>query len=403
MFRRAGFRKVAASEVLESVMQSEKPPIMWLPVTVFLFTTIVTVIGVPWYGYAVGYSGAMWLAAILVLGANGMSITAGYHRLWAHNSYRAHWSLRLLFALFGAAATQNSILVWASGHRRHHRHVDDNERDPYSAKRGFFFSHIGWMLRAYPSGEVDFSNVKDLQRDPIVVWQHKHYVVLAIAMNFIPALALGWLLGDIVAGALLIGFLRLVVSHHTTFFINSLAHIWGRRPYTEANTARDNDVLAFFTYGEGYHNYHHLFQGDYRNGVKWWQYDPTKWLIFVASKLGLASKLKRTPAAKINQAMIETQLKRAEETFKSKPLSLRFSDQIALESMRFQQQLQHWKELRLSWVEAQKELMEQRGEELRSMAETELLVISEKLAALEFEIKQQRKRMIRFVNRLAAC
>ena len=384
-------------------MQLEKPPVMWLPVSVFLFTTLVTLIGVPWYGYAVGYSGAMWLAAMLVLGANGMSITAGYHRLWAHNSYRAHWSLRLFFALFGAAATQNSILVWASGHRRHHRHVDDNERDPYSAKRGFFFSHIGWMLRAYPSGAVDFSNVKDLQRDPIVVWQHRYYAPLALVMNIVPALGIGWLLGDIFAGALLIGFLRLVVSHHTTFFINSLAHIWGRRPYTEENTARDNDVLALFTYGEGYHNYHHLFQGDYRNGIKWWHYDPTKWLIFCAAKLGLARNLKRTPAAKINQAMIETQLKRAEDTLLVKPLTQRFSDQIALESMRFQQQLQHWKELRLSWVEAQRQIVEQRSEELRSLAETEFVVISEKLSALEFEIKQQQKRLKRFVNRLAAC
>ena len=106
-----------------------KPPIMWLPATVLTSTFVLAITAVPWYGFTHGYSWGNWLAFALFLACNGLSITAGYHRLFAHNTYKAHPALRLFFALFGAAATQNSILVWASGHRRHHRHVDDNDND----------------------------------------------------------------------------------------------------------------------------------------------------------------------------------------------------------------------------------------------------------------------------------
>ena len=115
------------------------------------------------------------------------------------------------------------------------------------------------------------------------MWQHKHYLALVILMNIgLPAF-LGWLNGDIISMVLLAGLLRLVVVHHCTFFINSLAHIWGKQPYTNKNTARDNAFLALLTYGEGYHNFHHIFENDYRNGIKWWDYDPTKWLIKLMS------------------------------------------------------------------------------------------------------------------------
>ena len=160
---------------------------------------------------------------------------------------------------------------------------------------------------------VDTRNARDLENNPIVRFQHDHYLAIALAMNFGVTLLLGYLHGDVWGMLLLAGFLRIVVSHHCTFFINSLAHFWGRRPYTTENTARDNDLLAFFTYGEGYHNYHHLFQWDYRNGIRWWQYDPTKWVIASASFLGFARSLKRVPEAQIRQALVERQLEVAKE------------------------------------------------------------------------------------------
>ena len=254
------------------------PPI-WTNIILFSLTFLAAIVLVPWYGIAHGYSAAGWILFGVFLAANELSITAGYHRLWAHRAYEAHWSLRFIFLVFGTMALQNSAWAWCSGHRRHHLNVDDEELDPYSARRGFWFSHIGWMVRQYPSGRDDFTNIPDLRRDRMLAFQHRHYVPLVLLTNIGLPLLAGWLTGDVWGVFLLAGVLRLVVSHHFTFFINSLAHMWGSRPYTEENTARDNPVLAVLTFGEGYHNFHHIFAHDYRNGVRWLQWDPTKWLI----------------------------------------------------------------------------------------------------------------------------
>jgi stearoyl-CoA desaturase (delta-9 desaturase) len=202
-------------------------------------------------------------------------------------------------------ALESSILTWSSGHRNHHRYIDDNQRDPYSARRGFWFSHIGWMLRDYPSGKRDDSNIPDLTSDPIAAFQDRYYVPLVLLTNLGLPLAIGWLAGELWGVFLLGGLLRLVVNHHATFFINSLAHVWGSQPYTTKNTARDNGLLAFLTYGEGYHNFHHCFAADYRNGVRWWQWDPAKWLIYGLSKVGLTRNLRRIPRERIRDARVE--------------------------------------------------------------------------------------------------
>ena len=247
-----------------------------------------------------------------------MSITTGYHRLWSHKAYEANPVVKVIFAIGGAMALQNNILHWASDHRVHHQHVDDNDNDPYSAKRGFWFSHIGWMLREYqPQRYSDYRNCKDLQKDKVVMWQHKHYLLIMLTTNFGITGFLGWLNGDILGMILIAGVFRLVLVHHVTFFINSLAHIWGRQPYTEKNSARDNDILAFFTFGEGYHNFHHIFEYDYRNGVKWWQFDPTKWLIRGLSFIGLTKNLRRCPEERIEKAKLAMQLQRVQNTLAS--------------------------------------------------------------------------------------
>lgn len=266
------------------------------------------------------------ITAIVLFFFTGMSITAGYHRLWSHKTYEAHPIVRAVLAVGGAMAVQNSILHWCSDHRVHHRHVDENDVDPYSAKRGFWFSHIGWMLREYQAQRYsDYSNCRDLQKDKIVMWQHNYYVPILLISNFGITGFLGWLNGDIIGMILVAGVARLVAVHHVTFFINSLAHIWGKRPYTDANTARDNGILAFFTFGEGYHNYHHIFEYDYRNGIHWWQYDPTKWLIKGLSWLKLTSKLRTTPEERIEKARLQMQLKYA----KTNLVNLPNADEVA--------------------------------------------------------------------------
>jgi stearoyl-CoA desaturase (delta-9 desaturase) len=296
----------------------KKPRLIILNILVFTITGLIALFLVPYEAFTRGFDMAEILTCIFLIYFCGMSITAGYHRLWAHKAYDANGFVRVVLAIGGAMALQNSILHWASDHRVHHRHVDDNDHDPYSAKKGFWYSHIGWMLREYQVHRYsDYSNCRDLQKDPIVVWQHKHYLAIMLTANFAIPIFLGWLNGDIWGMLLLAGVFRLVAVHHITFLINSLAHMWGRQPYTDKNTARDNDILAFFTFGEGYHNFHHIFEYDYRNGVQWWQFDPTKWLIGGLSYIGWTKNLRRCPEERIEKAKVAMQLQRAKEKVSS--------------------------------------------------------------------------------------
>lgn len=330
----------------------EKASRLWVNTVLFAATFMAAMTVVPWYGMRYGYGTAAWVSFGVLLAANGLSISAGYHRLWAHRTYEAHWSVRFIYMIFGTMALQNSIPAWCSGHRNHHRYIDDNLRDPYSARRGFWFSHIGWMLRDYPSGKRDDSTIPDVMRDPIAAFQDRHYVPLVLFTNIGIPLAIGWLAGDLLGVFLLGGLLRLVVSHHTTFFINSLAHAWGTQPYTDANTARDNGLLAFLTYGEGYHNFHHCYAGDYRNGVRWWQWDPAKWLIYALSTVGLASNLRRVPDVKIQHARLERLFKVIEgklahrEQRSPQQRFERIRAHLSTEYETFKQVFEHWRNTR---------------------------------------------------------
>lgn len=365
---------------MNATAPSERAPILWATVLMFVLTLAAALVVVPWYGFTQGYSVAAWVWFAVLLYANGLAITTGYHRLWSHRTYDAHWALRVVFMLFGAMALQNSVLMWASGHRSHHQFVDNDDRDPYSAGRGLWFSHIGWMLRRYPSGETDLSNVRDLQRDPIVAFQHKYYYPLAIGLNVLVPLGLGWLHGDLWGVFLLAGVLRLVVSHHLTFLINSVAHAFGRQPYSDEHSARDNGWLAFLTYGEGYHNFHHQFAHDYRNGIRWWHWDPSKWIICSLSWLGLTRKLKRTPAVVIQRARLAMQFRRVEASLQHKGPSLphvdleRLRSAIAREYDQFTATVAAWSRLTDAWYQKTREQLVQRFEEASFRASARALL-----------------------------
>ncbi|HEU4517190.1 MAG TPA: fatty acid desaturase [Steroidobacteraceae bacterium] len=358
----------------------EDAPLIWSRVLMFGITGAVALTVVPWYGFTHGYSAAAWVWFAALLYANGLAITTGYHRLWSHKTYDAHWSVRLVLMLFGTMALQNSILHLAANHRNHHQFVDDNARDPYSAGRGLWFSHIGWMLREHPSGRADYSTVRDLQRDPIVAFQHRWYLPLALALNVGLPLALGWLHGDLWGVFLLAGVLRLVVSHHFTFLINSVAHAFGRQPYSDEHSARDNGWLAFLTYGEGYHNFHHQFAHDYRNGIRWWQWDPSKWIICSLSWFGLTRKLRRTPAVAIQRARLDMQFRRMKATLEHKRASLphvdleRIRSTVAHEYEQFAATLAKWSRLTDTWYQKTRERLVQRWEEASFRSETRALL-----------------------------
>lgn len=369
----------------------KKPPLIWANVLFFTLTFIAAIILVPLYGVMIGYSSTTWWAFIACMFFAGLSITAGYHRLWAHKTYEAHPVIECIFAIGGAFAMQNSALHWSSDHRIHHGQVDDPAKDPYAATNGFWYSHIGWMLRNYQGDQYgNYNNARDLQKNKIVMWQHKYYFPLAFFVNVSIPLLLGIIFGDVLGMLLLSGLLRLVLSQHFTFFINSVAHIWGTRPYTESNTARDNGILAFFTYGEGYHNYHHIFASDYRNGIKWYQYDPTKWMIKSLSYFGLTKKLKTISIDRIEKAKAETQL--AATTRKLSQFSAT-QDKLDLLQSEYElliKKLQHYAKLKKQLLEAKKSTILQQYEKLalnKQYQEFEQAWQQQKQAWLDLNIK----------------
>jgi len=223
----------------------------------------------------------------------GLGITGGYHRLWSHRAYKAKWIVRFILMLGGSGAVQGSIRWWCRNHRIHHRFTD-TPKDPYNAKEGFFYSHFGWMLIHPEKDLVNKSDydINDLEADPMVMIQNKYYGAFAIFMGFIfPTLVAGIGWGDWRGGYFFAAVTRLVFVHHATFFVNSLAHSLGDQPFADTHTPRDSVVTAVLTLGEGYHNFHHEFPQDYRNAIKFYQYDPTKWLINMCSIFGLAYDL----------------------------------------------------------------------------------------------------------------
>ncbi len=293
----------------------------FLGITLFLALT-----AAPAYLIMHGMGGFMAAMFAFYMIATGLSITLGYHRLYSHLSFGAKWPVRFFVLIFGAAAWENSVLNWACDHRRHHKHVDHDD-DPYNINNGFFFAHMGWLLfKLNPEPPMD--NVNDLRKDPWVRWQHKYVHLIAVLVGFVLPMVLcglyyqSWTAA--LGGLLIVGILRTVLVQHATFCINSACHYFGGQPYSTKHSARDSWVMALVTYGEGYHNYHHEFQHDYRNGVKPWQFDPTKWSIWLLSKIGMTYNLRRVSEAKILLAELTEARRRLEHGVafcNSKPLT----------------------------------------------------------------------------------
>ena len=270
-----------------------KRPLHWVNILFLTMTPIIAVVASTWYAMEYGITWREILASVCLWFLTGLGITAGYHRLFSHRGYKAHPATRFVLSVLGAGAWQNSAIAWCSDHRFHHAETD-TPADPYDATRGFFYSHMGWIFYKGLQGDT-YDNVKDLRRDPILAWQHRYWLPLAVGVNLLLIALAALLLGRWLGMFIIAGLLRAVVVQHFTFCINSLAHLWGSQPYSRSNTSRDNWALSLVTLGEGYHNYHHSFEWDYRNGPRWFNWDPTKWLIWSLSRLGLASSLRRVP------------------------------------------------------------------------------------------------------------
>jgi stearoyl-CoA desaturase (delta-9 desaturase) len=275
----------------------QRPALNWVNVA-FLGSVHLLAVAAVVYLFAVPISG--WTVALAVVWylLCGLSVTGGYHRLFSHATYKAHPALRAFYLIFGAASFQNSVLAWCADHRAHHADTD-GAADPYSVTDGFWWAHVGWVLH---EGNTKMDRVRDLGADPLVRLQHRFCLPLGVVVGFLVPGALGFLWGDPLGAILVAGFLRLTLQWHATFTVNSVAHIFGRQTYSLKESARDNAATALVTLGEGYHNFHHKFQGDYRCGFRWYQIDPTKWFIWTLSRLGLCHGLRTVPVRVVEQA-----------------------------------------------------------------------------------------------------
>ena len=356
--------------------ESNAVKINWLN-SIFLFATpIFALVGIILHWIYFSPPGILELIVFVGLYfACGLSITVGYHRLFSHRSHNAKWPLVLFYSIFGAGSFQNSIIEWCSDHRRHHK-MTDSEDDPYSASRGFWYSHIGWILLEEENFTNDFSNVKDLQESKIIMWQHRNIFLIGALSGLILPAIIGLAVGGI-SGAVgcfvWAGLARVVFVHHGTFLINSAAHIWGTQPYSEENSSRDSFWLAFLTFGEGYHNFHHTFQADYRNGHKWYHMDPSKWWIQSFKYLGLNTDLKSTPKHSIEIAKVNMRFKKRAYRLQQRNVNIH----------RFEDRLTKCKEnLRAKMYEVQKA-----KKEIKKMAKDSKIAMKNKISELKNSIK----------------
>jgi stearoyl-CoA desaturase (delta-9 desaturase) len=212
-------------------------------------------------------------------------VTAGYHRYFSHRSYKMGRAAQLAMAVLAQTSAQKGILWWAANHRTHHRHSDEDEDIHSPVKRGFWWSHVGWIFASEHFGH-DPAAIRDFSKFPELRWLDENHLAPAVAY----AAAL-FLIGG--TQAFLWGFLvSTVVLYHCTFSINSLAHVWGSRRFTTRDGSRNNFWLALLTLGEGWHNNHHFSAGSCRQGCRWWEIDATYYVLRVLSFIGLARDLR---------------------------------------------------------------------------------------------------------------
>jgi len=236
--------------------------------------------GVTWQAVAIGVT-LYWLRMF--------AITAGYHRYFSHRAYSTSRLFQFVLAFLAQSTAQKSVLWWAAKHRHHHLHSDTPDDVHSPRHKGFFYSHVGWIFHRQHD-LTDLVKVADFSSFPELRWLHRFEQLPAVILALLCFAIAGW-------SGLVVGFVwSTVLLFHATFCINSLAHVHGRKRYVTGDDSRNNWLLAFFTMGEGWHNNHHAYQSSVRQGFRWWEYDPTFYLLKALSWTGLVWDLKFPPA-----------------------------------------------------------------------------------------------------------
>ena len=240
---------------------------------------------------SVFFTSTSWVAIVLCATCyviHMFGITAGYHRYFSHRSFKTNRVVQFVFACLGCTAAQGGPSWWVARHRHHHRASDTKEDMHSPVAHGFWWSHVGWLLSRDSDG-TDENAVKDLNRYPELRWLNRHFWVPPALLAGLCYLLGGW-------SGLIWGFLiSTVLSHHATFTVNSICHLWGRRRYATPDASRNNLFVAIITLGEGWHNNHHHYQSSARQGFRWWEIDVSYYLIRLLGCFGLVWDVRKPP------------------------------------------------------------------------------------------------------------
>ena len=282
--------------------------IVWRNVFIFAFLHLGALYGI-YCCFFCKWQTLLFSYMLYIMG--GLGITAGNHRLWAHRTYKARLPLRILLGIFQTLALQNSIYDWSRDHRVHHKH-SETHADPHNAKRGLFFSHMGWLLiKKHP--EVFRQGAKipmdDLLADPVVYYQKKYYKTLAVLVCFVlPTVIPVVFWGESLVNAYFVpAVLRYIITLHVTWLVNSVAHFWGWKPYDKRINPVENLFVSIGAIGEGFHNYHHTFPQDYATsefGAVYFNF--TKGFIDFMALIGMAYDRKKCSAEMVLQRRKKT-------------------------------------------------------------------------------------------------
>lgn len=255
-------------------------------------------------------------------------VTAGYHRYFSHRSFKTSRVFQFVLAFLAQSSAQRGILWWSAKHRHHHRH-SDTELDVHSPRmRGFFYSHVGWIFTPQHS-KTDFDSVPDLTKYPELVWLDRHPYLPAAVFAVACFLLGGW-------PGLVVGFFwSTVLLYHGTFFINSLAHVHGSQRYVTGDDSRNNWWLAVITLGEGWHNNHHAYQRSTRQGFRWYEFDPTFYVLSALSWMRVVWELGKPPEdlvrneRRLGRAVIEKVAHQLAASFSTEPIAARLREALA--------------------------------------------------------------------------
>jgi stearoyl-CoA desaturase (delta-9 desaturase) len=264
--------------------------IHWPYTIPFALVHVTAFLGVFWVGFS--WQGLVLCMVLYYVRMFGLAV--GYHRYFAHRTFRTSRAGQFLLAVLAATAAQKGPLWWAGHHRRHHRHAD-SEMDVHSPfQRGFWWAHVGWIF-SRKHDPTDFAVIQDFAKFPELRWLDKYAFMPPLLLAIGMWLVFGWV------GLYWGFFLSTVILWHGSFTVNSLMHLWGSRRYPTSDMSRNNWQLAFVTLGENWHNNHHHYQASANQGFYWWEIDVGYYAIKIMSWLGIVWNV-RTPPKRVLEA-----------------------------------------------------------------------------------------------------